>query len=289
MKKATPMRSVHTAPLAGIFALAMACPGPAAAQEAGPAGAIGAPAAARPAPRAGLTARAAFETEVATLRAVMEREVPRLVARTAADDRAWIARTRETVAASGQPIERPQLLVAVDRNPAVQQLRVVAADPGGAWAVIGGTQVSTGKPGRKEHFKTPTGVFLNTDAILGYRAQGTYNGNHIRGLGVHGMRVYDFGWQTTEDWRTRTPTMQIRLSMHATDPSVLEPRIGRPDSEGCVRLRAPLNRFLAHHGVLDASYEMAARSDGRFAALLPPDRDPSPLAGTALGVFDSGR
>jgi hypothetical protein len=28
-----------------------------------------------------------------------------------------------------------------------------------------------------------------------YRSKGTYNKNHIRGYGLRGLRVFDFGWQ----------------------------------------------------------------------------------------------
>ena len=46
-------------------------------------------------------------------------------------------------------------------------------------------------------------MFLHTDAIstTGH-TQGTFNENHIRGLGLKGMRVWDFGWQwATKGWR----------------------------------------------------------------------------------------
>jgi hypothetical protein len=52
-------------------------------------------------------------------------------------------------------------------------------------------------------FPTPVGLFLHTADILDYRALGTFNENHIRGLGLKGMRVWDFGWQTAEKgWNT---------------------------------------------------------------------------------------
>jgi hypothetical protein len=48
-----------------------------------------------------------------------------------------------------------------------------------------------------------------------------------------------------------------------------------------------MNRFLDRHGVLDADYERTAKSDVRYAALLLPDRRPTPLAGEALVIVDS--
>ena len=121
----------------------------------------------------------------------------------------------------------------VDRNPAVQELRIILAQPNATWEVIGGSKVSTGQSGRRGYFITPLGVFLHTDGILDYRALGTFNENHIRGLGLKGMRVWDFGWQTAErGWRVERDPAEIRLLMHATDPDYLEQRLGHPASEG---------------------------------------------------------
>ena len=53
---------------------------------------------------------------------------------------------RITVAGTDFPIDRPQLLVVVDRNPKVQQMRLILAQPQGEWDDLGGTKVSTGQP-----------------------------------------------------------------------------------------------------------------------------------------------
>ena len=188
---------------------------------------------------------------------------------------------------STEPIDWPQLLVVVDRNPDIQQMRIVLARPDGEWHSLGGTKVSTGQTGRRDYYLTPTGVFLHTDLILDWRAQGTFNAQHIRGLGLKGMRVWDFGWQrTVKGWGTEEEG-DIRLLLHATDPDALERRLGRPASKGCVRVPAAMNRFLDRHGILDADYERAARDDPAFEALLLSDRTPTPLAGNALVVVDS--
>ena len=173
----------------------------------------------------------------------------------------------------------------VDRNPDIQQLRIVLARPDREWESLGGTRVSTGQTGRRDHYLTPTGVFLHTDLILDWRAEGTFNAQHIRGLGLKGMRVWDFGWQrTAKGWGTGEEG-DIRLLLHATD--ALERRLGRPASKGCVRIPTAMNRFLDRHGILDADYERAAKDDAAFDALLLPDRRPTPLAGNALVVVDS--
>jgi hypothetical protein len=225
-------------------------------------------------------------TEIEVLRAALMHEVPQHTNRTDASDAAWIVRAK--TATRGLTIDQPQLIVVVDRNPAAQELLIILAQPNGQWEAIGGSKVSTGQAGRRGYFITPTGIFQHTDDILDYRAQGTFNENHIRGLGLKGMRVWDFGWQTTETgWLPQPQPAEIRLLMHATDPDYLERRIGRPASEGCIRVPATMNRFLDYHGVLDADYERDAPDDPRLRALLLPVRQPTKLAGTALVVVDS--
>ena len=225
------------------------------------------------------------EAEVLRLQGAFAREVPHAILHSMSSDQIWIERVRAAIEASDWTIVRPQLLVVVDRNPGVEELRIMMVEQDGPWQVIGGSKVSTGQAGRRDYYITPVGVFLHTDAILDYRAQGTFNENHIRGLGLKGMRVWDFGWQwATKGWRADKEGGDIRLLMHATDPKYLEPRIGRPASEGCVRIPATMNRFLDRHGVLDADYERAAVNDIRYRALLMPDRVPSPLAGNAMVV-----
>jgi hypothetical protein len=235
------------------------------------------------------------ETEAAVealrLREALAHEVPRLVSRSDAADVQWIALVRAELTTAGMAVDRPQLLVAVDRNPRVQQLALILASPGSDWKILGGTHVSTGSMGRFDHYITPRGVFHVTTAILGYRAEGTLNENGIRGLGAKGMRVWDFGWQVAaKGWNAgpgKPDRIPIRLMMHATDPDRLEQRIGRPASEGCVRIPSTMNRFLDNHGVLDSEYERAAATEIRFRALLPKDRHPTTLAGNTMVVVDS--
>lgn len=234
--------------------------------------------------------RAEAVVEAARLSLAFQREVPVRLRHSAANDALWISRLRTALAAAQVPIERPQLAVVVDRNPHVQQLRIVmiAPDGGPGWRVIGASKVSTGQPNRRLYYITPIGVFLHTDAILDYRAEGTFNENHIRGLGLRGMRVWDFGWHSArKGWLATGERGDIRLLMHATDPQFLEQRLGRPASEGCVRIPGAVNRFLDVHGVLDADYERTAQKDPRYRALLNPEREPTELAGTAMVVVDS--
>jgi hypothetical protein len=232
--------------------------------------------------------QAEARAEAAKLRAALEAEVPQSRGARGADDAQWIARARSALSKAAQQIDRPQVIVAVDRSPRVQALRLILAMPGdAAWEVIGGTHVSTGQTGRFDHYITPLGVFPHTDAILDFRAEGTFNENHIRGLGLKGMRVWDFGWQVASKGWLDNQAGPMRLLMHATDPANLEHRIGARASSGCVRVPATLNVFMDRHGVLDYDYERAAVDDGRYRWLLRKDRVPTPLSGDLMIVFDS--
>lgn len=231
---------------------------------------------------------AEVDDDVGRLREALEQEVPGLITDTPEQERSWNTRARAAVVAAGYTIERPQLLVVVDRNPHAQQMRIILARPDGSWQSLGGTKVSTGRPRGFEHFLTPTGVFLHSDAIVDWRAEGTFNKHHIRGLGLAGMRVWDFGWQRAlKGWGPSGKFGKMRLLMHATDPATLERRIGHRASDGCVRLPTEMDRFLDRHGVLDYDYERVAKTNPRFAELLLPDRLTTPLAGDALVVIDS--
>jgi lipoprotein-anchoring transpeptidase ErfK/SrfK len=230
---------------------------------------------------------AAVAEDANQIRNAMAREVPAAVPLSAARRQALITLAQQMAAEGNFFVRRPQLVLIVDRASSVQLMAMTLAQPDGQWEILGTTHVSTGKPGRKEHYKTPVGVLVNDGSELGYRAQGTYNQNHIRGLGVKGMRVWDFGWQTTDDWKTPGATTQIRVEMHATDPSVLEQRIGRADSEGCIRVPDAVNKFLDHHGIIDADLEKLAADNIGYRALLPASADPTPIAGDAVIVVDS--
>jgi hypothetical protein len=153
---------------------------------------------------------------------------------------------------------------------------------------VGASPVSTGYPGGYEYFITPLGVFEHTPAIMDFRAEGTRNAYGIRGYGIRGMRVFDFGWADAErtwDTRGRSP---MRLQMHATDPDILENQLGRPRSKGCIRIPATLNVLIDRRGVLDAEYERAVRQ-GRHLWVLRPDRQPVASAGKYLVIVDSQR
>jgi hypothetical protein len=226
-------------------------------------------------------------TDADLIAAAMARAVPDPVSLSAERQEALVSLARQMAAEDHLFIRQPQLVLIVDRAPQAQLLAMTLAEPDGGWRILGTRHVSTGKPGRLQHFKTPVGVLLNDGSEIGYRAQGTFNQYHIRGLGVKGMRVWDFGWQTTDDWRTPDATMAVRVEMHATDPNVLEARIGRADSEGCVRLPDSLNRFLDRHGIIDAAIERLGDTDSGYRALLSPELDPTPLAGDAVIVVDS--
>jgi hypothetical protein len=227
--------------------------------------------------------------EAIRLNSAFRHEVPVALKVPTVRKEAWIALAQKQLEQASFLLDRPQVIIVVDRNPAVQRLCLMLAIPNSSdWQVIGSTKVSTGTTGRKFYYITPTGVFENTADILGYRALGTKNENGIMGNGVKGMRVWDFGWQWAEKgWLPSREKGQIRLEMHATDPVYLESRLGHTASEGCIRIPAALNVFIDKHGLIDAAYEQAAAVDIRYRALLRKDRTPSSLAGSAVVVVDT--
>jgi hypothetical protein len=179
-----------------------------------------------------------------------------------------------------------QTFVLVDRNPQVQAAMVLVRLRTGGWFWLGATAVSTGKVGRFEHFVSPLGVFAHSLDNPDFRAEGSFNKNHIRGYGLRGRRVFDFGWQDAERGWGQGGISQMRLQVHATDPDVLEARLGQVASEGCIRIPATLNVFLDLHGVLDADYE-AAVAMGKRLWVLNPKRQTMPWPGRYMVIVDS--
>ncbi|WP_137125300.1 hypothetical protein [Roseomonas sp. HF4] len=231
---------------------------------------------------------AAGTAEAARLRAAMLAEVPRAAVPPEALAQRWIALARAALAVEGLRPGPAELALLVDRAPAVQRVALLLMRAEGPWEVLAAAPASTGRSGRRGYFLTPTGVFVHDGGIPGYRALGTPNAQGIRGLGAAGMRVWDFGWRhAPRGWTGDGSEAPIRFLLHATDPDVLEPRLGSPDSQGCARIGGAMNRFLDRNGVLDADLEPRAATDPRVGALLGPGRTPTTLAGRMLIVVDS--
>ena len=184
-------------------------------------------------------------------------------------------------------LTEPQYAVLVDSNKFVQAAMVFWLSPDGTYHFIGASPVSTGKPGRFDYFTTPTGVFEHSLYNPDFRAEGTKNEHGIRGYGLKGIRVFDFGWQQAEKGWGRGGQGTMRLQMHATDPANLEKRLGTAQSKGCIRIPATLNLFLDHHGILDADYERAL-SEGHQLWVMAQDRAPTRWPGRYLVIVDSG-
>jgi hypothetical protein len=203
-----------------------------------------------------------------------------------ADQPVYVRRLQQALVDAGLTDLEAQVFVLVDRSPQVQAAMLIGRTPSGSWHWIGATAVSTGKPGTFEHFVSPLGVFAHTLDNPDFRALGTFNQNHVRGYGLRGRRVFDFGWQTAERGWGPGGSSLMRLQMHATDPQRLEPRLGQVASEGCIRIPATLNVFLDVHGVLDADYEAAAATGAKLW-ILKPDRSTLPWPGRYLVIIDS--
>jgi hypothetical protein len=238
-------------------------------------GSLGLPSPATPAPDPAAELKQRFEGEV-DRRLVVPVDVQARYAQ----------RLTDALALAGHGRLALQVVALVDRSVNVQALMLYLLDAQGVPDFIGATSVSTGSAGRVDHFLTPLGVFAHTPAHPDFRAEGTFNENGIRGYGERGLRVFDFGWVDGERTWGEGGRSPMRLQMHATDPTVLEPRLGRADSKGCIRIPATLNRFIDRYGLLDADYE-GAFAHGERPWLPLRDRSPVPWPGRYLVVIDS--
>jgi hypothetical protein len=80
----------------------------------------------------------------------------------------------------------------------------------------------------------------------------------------------------------------LRLQMHATDPDLLERRLGSAQSQGGIRIPAALDRLIDRYGLLDADYQQAA-PDVKPPGVLDSQREPVAFSGRYLIVVESGR
>ncbi|MGC2519554.1 MAG: L,D-transpeptidase [Burkholderiales bacterium] len=230
---------------------------------------------------------AAIDDGIAAIATAFEREVDRKLPVPAGEQADYAGALRAELARAGKEALRPEFVLLVDRSPAVQAafLYWISAED---WRFIGASPVATGLPGAYEHFLTPLGVFEHSVANMDFRAEGTVNEFGVRGYGLKGMRVFDFGWVMGERGWGEGGMSPMRLEMHATDPG-LEKLLGTAHSEGCIRIPATLDRFLDHHGILDANYERVVTTLGMRLSILLPDREPTPWAGRTLVIIDSER
>ena len=226
--------------------------------------------------RATVEAEVRDETAVRERRALVEAELAAAQAREAALEQAQVK------------LAVPQFIVLVDRSPNVQAALLYWGPAEHGWSFVGAAPVSTGLPGRYEHFLTPLGVFDHSLANPDFRAEGTKNKLGFRGYGVKGMRIYDFGWiESPRGWGDGAMGT-LRLQMHSTDPVLAVPRLGTAQSEGCVRIPATLNAFIDRYALLDEDYQRALAS-GDQLWILRKDRTPTPSPGRYMVVVDTQR
>ena len=220
------------------------------------------------------------------------REVDRRLEVPATEQSGYARRLAHALACSPRTAARlplpAQFVLLIDRDAQVQAAMLFWLDGTGQAHFIGASPVSTGRPVGYEHFATPTGVFEHSLANPDFRAEGTRNEFGVCGYGSAGRRVFDFGWADAwKGWGVRG-FGTMRLQLHATDPTLLEHRLGRRESKGCIRIPATLNEFLDRRGILDADYERAL-SEGQSLWLLRPDRTPTPWPGRYLVIVDTAR
>ena len=203
-----------------------------------------------------------------------------------ASARAYATQLDAALATAHAVVPAPKFIVLIDRNVQVQAAILFWGSPTTGWRLIGAAPVSTGLPGKYEHFLTPLGVFDHARDSPDFRATGSKNQFGIRGYGRKDSRVYDFGWVASlRGWGDHRPG-QLRFQMHSTDADRLAQRLGTAQSEGCVRIPAALNEFIDRYGILDQDYDLAVANGGHLW-LLRDDRVPTPWSGRYLVVIES--
>jgi hypothetical protein len=224
----------------------------------------------------------------AVIQARFGQEVDRRLALPADEQKRYADLLDQTLKSNGISDRSPQYFVVVDRSPLVQAVLIYFLTGTGAWDFVGASPVSTGRPGSFEHFATPLGVFEHSLENPDFRAEGTVNEFGIRGYGLKGMRIFDFGWvQAERGWGDGGLSI-MRLQMHATDPKLLEPLLGEVHSKGCIRIPASLNVFLDRYGLLDLHY-LANPEKATVKWVLRADRKTTLSPGRFLVVIESPR
>ena len=204
------------------------------------------------------------------------------------DALAYAQLLQDALAKAGLSLATNQFILLVDRSRNVQAALLFFGSAARGWMLVGAAPVSTGLPGRFEHFLTPLGVFDHSIANPDFRAEGTKNKLGFRGYGRKGMRVYDFGWIDSPRGWGKGAMGVLRLQMHATDPDLAAQKLGTAQSEGCVRIPAALNDFIDLYGLLDDDYARAV-AGGENLWVLNKKRTPTINPGRYMVVIDSDR
>jgi len=202
--------------------------------------------------------------------------------------KAYATRLQSALNAAQLALASPQFVLLVDRNPHVQAALLYWGSTDAGWHSVGAVPVSTGLPGRYEHFLTPLGVFDHSLANPDFRSEGTKNKVGFRGYGHKGARVYDFGWIAAPRGWGDGAMGTLRLQIHSTDPGVATQRLGTAQSEGCVRIPEALNEFMDRYAVLDQDYARAT-AEGQNLWVLRADRQPTTTPGRYMVVVDSAQ
>ena len=227
-------------------------------------------------------------TSAAPLQAEFEWAVSPRLTLPSTEALAYTQLLQDALAKAQLSLAADQFVLLVDRSRNVQAALLFFGSATRGWLLVGAAPVSTGLPGRFEHFLTPLGVFDHSLANPDFRAVGTKNKLGFRGYGRKGLRVYDFGWvKSPRGWGNGAMGV-LRLQMHATDPDLAAQKLGTAQSEGCVRIPASLNDFMDTHGLLDEDYARAVAS-GENLWVLNKKRTPTINPGRYMTVVDTDR
>ena len=117
------------------------------------------------------------------------RDVSPRLAQPLAEAAAWAACLQRKLNTARLLLPAKQFILLVDSSPNVQAALLYRGSVVKGWFWGDAAPVSTGLPGRCEHFLTPLGVFDHSLANPDFRAEGTKNKPGFRGDGRKGLHI----------------------------------------------------------------------------------------------------
>jgi hypothetical protein len=142
----------------------------------------------------------------------------------------------------GRELLAPQYLLVIDSNPYVQAAMLFWRLLPGSYELVGASPVSTSAVASNE-LSTAQGLFEQGQA-------GNVDASCARTCSRGKQRIYDFGWQRSNQGFAAPGVADLRVQVRGADRQA-ERRLGTPCPDGCILLPASLISFLDEYGILD--------------------------------------
>ena len=165
------------------------------------------------------------------------RDVSPRLALPLAEAAAWAASLQRKLNTAQLLLAAKQFILLVNRSPNKQAALLNRGSVVKGWFWGDAAPVSTGLPGRYEHFLTPLGECDHSLSNPDFRAEGTKNKLGFRGYGRKSLRICDLGWVNSVRGWGEAAMGVLRLQMHATDPDLAEKNLVRRSLRGAFAYR----------------------------------------------------